>query len=567
MTTNLLELAFLKIEYFKPVLEKRFSKKDFDIDTNFLPDEGTICCQNPNPKKVPSSGTFPIFIPEDLKSSLGRKWKENLSSFVLPFCHFLKEDSRLDRTVRSHVFPLNNQRLLSLFGYGRRISRAIRIAVDTGLLLVADENYSFKNHQAKTYFINKEMVDDVISFCEKSGIPFDDPNNKDIPVLESELTDKFGQDFDSFKKKLEGKSSVDFKLNKTNLSVPTSYLEYAKKFYESQIKVTNPMLEHYQNLRKELNLNLPIELQGNYNLKFEIKHGQNASRITKVGIRDWNYACTLKAHRREILKQIGKNQWDFVEDETDQEPIIFDGFAKEILKCDSFVEYDVKSSVPRVLYLLKTGKWVDASIDLYEQLNGKPFSSRFARKLCKANTMRALFQTEKQYLNNVLCIFKKKEQAKNLLSSFKERIIKILGSKYSGSECFLHESNIYVDVEHELQKQGFRYIKKYDAFYFPENHKPSREDFDLLVEKCALDYYNKWFASSTSIKVEESTKVESIKIESTKVQTVIKKPVIPPGWKFDKFGTLCFDDEDDEVTDKWIKEHEKEIEELVRMPY
>ena len=118
---------------------------------------------------------------------------------------------------------------------------------------------------------------------------------------------------------------------------------------------------------------------------------------------------------------------------------------------EEWTEIDVKSSVPRVNYLLTHGAWLDNDLDLYAQMYGKPFESASLRTQYKYFFMRLYFGNSEKQIAHQLRLTHQTDQfvkahgkraALDVIGMARDSMIAAIG-RPDGSEIFLHESCPY----------------------------------------------------------------------------------------------------------------------------
>jgi len=168
------------------------------------------------------------------------------------------------------------------------------------------------------------------------------------------------------------------------------------------------------------------------------------------------------------------------------------------------LSYDVKSSIYRVNYLLKKKDWLPDRIDMYNvffddysekksSYLSTPITERFEeeREAVKKLCMRPMFDGKflERNLKHAMNLNKwnssatYQEAADININFLRDAMIDVLGDLTYNSEIFFHESNIYMDVQFELLKQGYYVWKCYDAFYATNPNNISNEEFEFEVEK------------------------------------------------------------------------------------
>ena len=185
-------------------------------------------------------------------------------------------------------------------------------------------------------------------------------------------------------------------------------------------------------------------------------------------------------------------------------------YRKDVLKklgLTDYKEYDVKSSIARVTYLMNTGVWLDDDIDLYEIMfkkftelcpDGQYSESDWneeTRAVFKYFHMRGYFDTYakmslhiKNELRKRIKFNKKQWQGfDQMMKSYKDSITSAVGDLLD-SEVFFHESCIYIDVLLSLLENGINVLQIYDGFFVSIGFSG---DIASTVSSCATNYQHK----------------------------------------------------------------------------
>ena len=168
-------------------------------------------------------------------------------------------------------------------------------------------------------------------------------------------------------------------------------------------------------------------------------------------------------------------------------------------------EFDVKSSVPRVTYLINNGVWLDNNIDLYQRMynefieicpSEKMDWNKNTREIFKSFHTRGYFDTYNELSAHIkLAISKKIEYKKqdwskldSVMQSYKCAIQDTVGELKYDSEIFFHESCIYLDVLSNLLSNGYNVLQIYDGFYTDK----SINNIENIIKFISESYYNKY---------------------------------------------------------------------------
>lgn len=399
-----------------------------------------------------------VLTEDQFKKAAGRKWKSNLSQLKI-FTDVFKYV-----TNRKKIMPIaipTTGLLEELFGGHQSASNFLKLAQKVDLLKCVDDTYQFgayfeDDNHSKMYILNKKVQDLIIQLCDDNFI------ESKIYVVNQSVS------------VINNIANIRPCLNIANIRV-YSELNVKTDLTDEEIvnyltKVKYPQIQYYQLLANSLNK----RFYSNENYKFGIKFRFNINRkddvIKSIGIRATNGICSCKEHengkksnkvwRREILDAyFGKNNW---------------------------MEYDVKSSIYRVTYLLNHGVWLDNNVDLYEKMYGQPFDNEEQRKQFKTFAMRLYFdKSPARIWAHTVCKatdLKKMIKKNELISEIKnlqKNMTDTIGQTYD-SEIFLHESCIYMELCKELLERGYKVVQVYDGFYVNRDCGLSESEFYSL---------------------------------------------------------------------------------------
>jgi len=388
-----------------------------------------------------------------VKSILGQKWKTTLQRNIYPFIRYLRGKCYREYIKESPI-ATTDKNLIDMLRSRRIVGRTRDLLEKLDCIKLINGDYSKKDKVAQIFILNRDTMDMILEFCvEKFGEIATSKNKQQLPatsVIEPSRC-------------VFGKVSIMRKgINKEALLLNIT----------QGLCSNYRQLGHYMDKREKLNKNIPDVFHGHLLPNIETTE----KLVTRIGIRDWNDFCN-------------------------KENIFFKVETLKIFGWKRLFQYDIKSSVPRVLLLLNTGKWMDQEIDIYELLNDSPFSDSTTRDNCKLFNLRCFFCSAKQVHSQVEAILRQRYKGAELsrkmkiVDSIKADVDRKLGEK-NGTEVFLHESCIYMDVEAVLQKNGIQYAKKYDAFYLngdDESKDTERKNMmDEIVKSCAENYYKDW---------------------------------------------------------------------------
>ena len=410
--------------------------------------------------------------------------KEKLSK-VLAFID-MKKHSRFSDGYTVMNIACTSKKLLSMCGSEKNVSNLIKYMKIIGLLADYDETYQFKGfydnlNRCKSYVYNKEAEDKIKEYCIINNINmYQIKNNKYHTIAE-----KFGN-VKSFER-----SEVRFS-SKLHLMKPTNWSKADFEDYLTLSLYENyPHLEYYQSLADEINetyFDEDYDRQVQFTPKFTWNRGETA--VTKIGIRATNSCVSAKKEK----------------EENDEDWIVY---RDDLLnRYNLSYEFDVKSSVPRVTYLLSNGKWLDNDIDLYERMynvfvklcpSEKVEWNKETREVFKSFHMRGYFDTYAMLAAHTKRAISlkgdyKKDEWSNLdyvMRAYKDSISETIGELKYDSEIFFHESCMYLDVLKSLLDDGFDVLQIYDGFYTDRECKDIKERIANITEEYYSKYINK----------------------------------------------------------------------------
>ena len=424
---------------------------------------------------------IPFNIPENRQKNKQREYFSKALAFIDMYKYLRFSDGYTVLAISS-----KKQRLLSMFNKNhKRVSLFIDWLISIGLLAEYDENYQFcayydSDNHSKSYVYSYETEQQIKQYCKTNNINM--YNIKNYVINNSGKLRSDNNNLFSFEKE-----AVRFN-SKVNFLKPDNWSEYQFEQYLTQCLYENyPQLKKYQELADYINETYykeNPELQISFVPKFTWRKGNKC--VTKIGIRATNELVSAKKEYNDK-----DQEWTLHKDQI---------FNKYGLK----EHYDVKSSVPRLTYLLNKGIWLDNNIDLYETMyndfihlcpSEKLEWNNETRKMFKSFHMRGYFDTENKISGHIKReISLRQEYNKDswsdldyVMKSYKKCIENTLGDLYD-SEIFFHESCIYMDVLLELLKRDVQVWQVYDEW----NTDKEISDIYDIIEQNALSYYNQY---------------------------------------------------------------------------
>lgn len=352
-----------------------------------------------------------------------------------------------------------------------------------------------KENMCYRYIVNKPMLK-LIRAIQKDL--FGKYHWKDIfDKVEEAKKDISEFDYQKFEKKYGKRIHLD-----CNLRIALCEFE-SKKQLEQLVTIymlrNNPTFGTFIKLRDTLNRNLTPDSKGHYTLKFH--YSKTGKMLTGLSLRDWNDFCTFKSNvKKEIVQDDNNNYyWNEVLKDNYTGKRFYDELYKKHGWNKKYVhEYDVKSSVPRILYFKNYGKWLSQNVDIYELIYGFTFKDKLTRDLFKKITLPAIFTPSlDKFIYNVKLHFtndevKVMDAAKQYCDELNYEdfacyiwtCVHKMFPEIDGTTVFQNESEIMMLVEKQLQDVGIVYEHKFDAFYTTTEIY----NFDDLLTHCANMY-------------------------------------------------------------------------------
>lgn len=376
-----------------------------------------------------------ILSKEEIISKLGRKYKKNLVSIAKLLKHINYNQNCLSQTILAKSLGCSQN----------KVSKIIKKLVDIKVLRVIDNSYSYIEHTSKVYQVNQNMISIIKNIIKEE-------TNKEIINKNKEE--------DNNSSNTIGKPIRFSVSQRCNLD-----LSYTDDQINDGLCNYYPFLREQQDKAERLNQTLPDELK----IKFYPTVKRSSKHITKIGLRATNSIVSLK--NRDTGKDTDRKYRKEYYDEY---------FGKD----EKLYKYDFKASVYRLTYFLNNGVFPDKDYDLYTAFVGKKMT-KDERDYIKRLSMLCYFTSStKKIISNNREILKDydSEQIKDLLDTYKERMLSIIGKFYQ-SEIFVYESSIYLDIYEHLLKNHNKVTQIYDEFV-------SNEDIREEIEKYIKDNLN-----------------------------------------------------------------------------
>lgn len=370
--------------------------------------------------QLPYTGVITV---DDLQIVFGRKWKQSCK-MVMQLCkyiytHFVDDKTNVYREIS--ISTTDAKILANTKTTNRQLARIFRNACKINVLKCTNAAFSVESN-GRYYIFNaliyKQLQNllgiDIVDIEEKTEVVLPDAdttiNNKRL------LSCRFGKGL-----RIDG---TDGEI------IAGLYAQY-------------PLLKEYQAKVEKINNRLDCKLlKMSFTPSIKRRKDGYAGRL---GIRCTSPFCqTTTADRDSILSDLL-------------------GFDKIY-----HYHYDVKSSIYRVSYWLHTGMWANDDIDFYCVM--PPAKSTMSRDAYKSFAMRLYFESSADSAYNHFANAVKYAGIDNsvitrsLIHEYYQAMRAVIGESV-GSEIFLYESMLYIDLLDALMQLGYKVAQVYDCFY------------------------------------------------------------------------------------------------------
>lgn len=412
---------------------------------------------------------------DELVARLGEQWKHNLAN-LLTLCRIVTPETQ-ENIYNEIAIACTAPIMLQHFGCFKSVCNIIHRAESIDLLFCTSPKYYFnknkKDSKCRAYIVNKSMVSLIQDCCILYGVGIE--NNKKKKKSASKKNKDSSSLSSSF---LHFPSPLSISCNLRNVRFSCRMQlsnELTDKEIRSALYQKYPLLEHYQNLAKQINQKYYADSP-----KLQIRfsptiHRSDKGFVTKIGIRAASSVCGLP-------KAV---------DEASEVPTRGD-FFRAYFGNTPVYEYDIKSSIYRVAYLMRHNEWLDDSVDFYERMAGRGFETAEQRANFKKLSMPLYFGgTARTVATRLIdrCPHLRaypKEEIVTAITEAQERMFAVVGESMD-TEVFYHESCICMDLLARLLKRGLRVVQVYDGFFSDDPRLP-----DFCTEwlpEVATDYW------------------------------------------------------------------------------
>ena len=389
---------------------------------------------------------------DELVARLGRQWKHNLAN-LLTLCRIVEQETQ-ENIYNEIAIACTAPIMLQHFGCVKSASNIIKLAEKIDLLFCTSREYYYNNNKSTSkcrgYIVNKSMSSLVQDCCISYNIGVE--NNKNKNESASEIKDSSSQPLNIISS--SPLLPISCNLHSVRFSchhrLPKTLTD---KDIRNALYQQYPLLQHYQNLAKQINQKYYADSP-----KLQIRfaptiHRSSKGYITKIGIRAASSVCGLPK----------------VVDEASEVPTRGD-FFRAYFGNTPVYEYDIKSSIYRVAHLMRNHEWLDDSVDFYERMAGREFANAEQRANFKRLSMSLYFGgTPREVTHHLIdrCPHLRaypKEEIVTAITEAQERMFAVVGESMD-TEVFFHESCICMDLLARLLKRGLRVVQVYDGFY------------------------------------------------------------------------------------------------------
>lgn len=389
---------------------------------------------------------------EDIIALLGRQWRVH----VAHLCRFTEIiEPHIGESYYNELFISCTAPLLrKICGCPKSVSNLIKLGIKIDLLCCTDNNYFYgkrkKKNKCKAYIVNRCVASMLQELAVQYNITVSDyqkssSSHNNISILSC--------------------SSISCNLQKVRFR---SSLRLPKEVTNNevlQVLISRySRLKHYMDLAQEINAKY---YEQNERLKILFHpsiHRSQSGIVTKIGIRASNAICGLPKHADEIHPYQTRGD-----------------FFSEYFGGRRVYEYDIKSSIYRVAYLLHSGEWLGEEVDFYSLMCLHEPRNKQEREEYKKLAMLLYFGgSVKNITARIIArcphLLEKysKESITETVKAAQEKMTAVIGRSLN-TEIFLHESCLYMDLLQNLLSRGLKVVQIYDGFY---------SDSPLLPDLC-----------------------------------------------------------------------------------
>lgn len=411
-----------------------------------------------------------------LISRMGREWKHNISDLY-------KLASALKYFPRTRVRTINlstaGSFMLSMFGYPMKVSRVLNMAMGIGMITTVSTAVRWghgANNRSRDFAVNGDVVRLVIEVYETSLL-INVHNTTHMPTCTTkhvkEKADKRIETCTGIRPAELLNISIDSERRDMRLcSVPDDVLLGA-------LDRAYPQIGRYREISESINSHYGVDSM--FRVKVAPKIDRHGIQYVTFRLRASSPFCSVpKADKCE-------------ESQISREDILEEKFGI------SYSRYDVKSSIYRVTWALNNGRWPKEDVDFYEEIFGGSFDNRYSRDnfkmLCQlvyfnGGDRKCLQSVKKSAREGKLYIPEEYDDdtVLSLIKDTRESMEAVIGRTY-GSEIFVHEGFVYMDVLDRLLRLGYDAVEVYDCFYVKGDRPELTSLCHDLISECFDEYY------------------------------------------------------------------------------
>ena len=356
-----------------------------------------------------------------------------------------------------------SKRLLEIYRTKHSVRTAIQYAKDCGLVEKVSDSYKSKRGRtssySKKYAVNTVILALLKSLCRRFGIVV--PKTFTAAAEAKDMKELVHKRQELYYKVRLGKSMRTPGLSKDEIASILSY-KYQDVLY--------PMLKRFETY----NEGRPEEQRLHFSFNIHVTNGYN----TKNGCRAWSYAGLKPTEEKAEFASEEKFE-EYFEKEFGARPW----------------EYDVHASVFKMNRgVVKTGAW--------EASNGDAYAVMFPgvhRKTAKSIAMLFMFEHSGRKIDAAVMRscpeYKKdhKDEIDQVMRYWYGYVHDYIGDSL-GNLVFLLEDSFYSTVDVALKRRGYKFLRKFDCWCFPESHHPESREMDKILADC----FKTWHANEAA---------------------------------------------------------------------
>lgn len=413
-----------------------------------------------------------------LISLLGRKWKRNLAD-LYKLASALKYFPRT--RIRTIKLGTAGDFMLSIFGYPKKVSRVLDTAMRIGMVTMVSTAFGWgkgDNNVSRTFAVNGDVVWLVIKVYE-TNVSINVPNTTSATILPP--TYYMGSQEGKYENE-EPSELPDISIDSERRDLKLCYVSDDRLL--TALLQRYPQIGHYGSLSEEINRYYGVDSM--FRLRVRPTVTRHGMQYVTFGLRPSSPFCSMPKAKNCEESQISR------------EDILYEKFG-------TYSRYDVKSSIYRVTWALNNGgTWPEEGVDFYEEIFGGSFSNPDARdnfkQMCQlvyfnGGDRKCVMAVKNAVAKGKLAIPAEygDDMILSLVKDTRSSMTDVIGEPY-GSEVFMHEGFIYMDVLYQLLLRGYDVVEVYDCFYVKGDRPELPALCNSLIVNSALRYYDRWMA-------------------------------------------------------------------------